>query len=236
MAEDLLPGGGTTSARLAPGKVSIGEDMFLNPERRCPVVILQDTSASMLPNIEQVNQGLRSLRADLLTDPLASQRVEIAIVTFGPVTLAQDFVTVDQWVPPRLGAAGNTPLGAALVYAMQQIHLRKLVYQEAGIPYYRPWLWLVTDGAPTDDWKGPVASVQAEIQRGGLEMFTIGTETADFGVLRQISKPREPIRLREARYREMFVWLSRSLKPVSRSDPSAPLSLEPPTEWGDARR
>ena len=83
MAEDLLPGGGTTSARLAPGKVSIGEDMFLNPERRCPVVILQDTSASMLPNIEQVNQGLRSLRADLLTDPLASQRVEIAIVTFG---------------------------------------------------------------------------------------------------------------------------------------------------------
>lgn len=211
----------------------IGEDMFLNTERRCPVMLLQDTSSSMLPVIDDVNNGLRELRADLLSDPLASQRVEIAIVTFGPVVLAQDFVTVDQWVPPRLSASGNTPLGAAVTFALQQVRMRKRAYREAGIPYYRPWLWLVTDGAPTDKWRDCVGEVQDEISRGGLEMFTIGTRNADFSVLREISRPRMPVRLHEAKYREMFVWLSQSLKPVSRSEPGSDLQLDPPTAWGE---
>lgn len=211
----------------------IGEDMFLNTERRCPVILLQDTSSSMLPVIDEVNQGLKELRADLLSDPLASQRVEIAIITFGPVVLAQDFVTVDQWVPPRLNASGSTPLGAALGFALQQLRVRKRAYREAGIPYYRPWLWLVTDGAPTDKWQAPVAEVQSEIANGGVEMFTIGTRNADFSVLREISNPRHPVRLHEARYREMFLWLSQSLKPVSKSSPGDTLDLDPPTTWGE---
>lgn len=211
----------------------IGEDMFLNTERRCPVVLLQDTSSSMLPAIEDVNQGIKDLRADLLSDPLASQRVEIAIITFGPVVLAQDFVTVDQWVPPRLSASGSTPLGAAVTFALQQIRMRKRAYREAGIPYYRPWLWLVTDGAPTDKWRHCIDDAQQEIKRGGLEMFTIGTRNADFSVLREISQPRKPVRLNEAKYREMFVWLSQSLKPVSRSEPGSELDLDPPTAWGE---
>jgi uncharacterized protein YegL len=123
----------------------LGEDMFLNAERRCPVVLLQDTSGSMQADIQTVNEGLRMLRDDLLADRLASQRVEIAIVSFGPVELIQDFVSVDRWVPPRLGADGSTPMGEAMRFALQQIRLRKRAYREAGIPYYRPWIWLVTD-------------------------------------------------------------------------------------------
>ncbi len=211
----------------------IGEDMFLNTERRCPVVLLQDTSSSMLPAMDDVNQGLKDLRSDLLSDSLASQRVELAIITFGPVVLAQDFVTVDQWVPPRLSATGATPLGAALSFALSQIRIRKRAYREAGIPYYRPWLWLVTDGAPTDKVEGAMHEVQKEIANGGLELFTIGTRNADFSVLREIGKPRPPVRLHEARYREMFVWLSQSLKPVSRSEPGSELDLKPPTSWGE---
>lgn len=211
----------------------IGEDMFLNTERRCPVVLLQDTSSSMLPAMDDVNNGLRDLRNDLLSDSLASKRVELAIVTFGPVILAQDFVTVDQWLPPRLTASGATPLGSALLFALEQIRIRKQAYREAGIPYYRPWLWLVTDGAPTDKWERALFETQKEIANGGVELFTIGTRNADFSVLREIGKPRPPVRLHEARFREMFVWLSRSLKPVSRSEPGSDLNLEPPTDWGE---
>jgi uncharacterized protein YegL len=210
-----------------------GEDMFLNTERRCPVILCLDTSSSMTPHIGIVNQGLRALKADLQTDILASQRVEIAIVTFGPVQLVQDFVTVDHWVPPTLHPQGNTPLGEALIQSIQQITIRKRAYREAGVPYYRPWLWLVTDGAPTDNWQKGLSVAQAEIQRGGLELFTIGTDGADFSILRTISSPRQPVRLREAKYREMFVWLSQSLKPVSKSDPGSKLQLPDPREWGE---
>jgi len=212
----------------------LGEDMFLNTERRCPVVLLLDTSASMKPNIEDVNEGLRLLRDDLMSDSLASQRVEIALITFGPVRMIQDFVTVDRWLPPRLFANGDTPMGAALDASLKQINIRKHAYREAGIAYYRPWIWLVTDGAPTDEWPSSARKVQAEVERGGLEMFTIGTDNANVSILQAISHLRPPIWLREAKYKEMFVWLSQSLKPVSRSEFGKPLELPPTVAWGDA--
>ncbi|MBC8064785.1 MAG: VWA domain-containing protein [Chlorobia bacterium] len=211
----------------------LGEDMFLNTERRCPVVLLLDTSASMKPCMEAVNDGLRLLRDDLMADTLASQRVEVALITFGPVRLIQDFVTVDRWLPPRLFANGETPLGAGLDAALAQVKIRKHAYREAGIAYYRPWIWLVTDGAPTDDWPQAADSIRDEVQRGGLEMFAIGTDNANFAVLQAISNPREPVKLREARYREMFVWLSQSLKPLSRSEFGRPIELQPTVEWSE---
>jgi uncharacterized protein YegL len=212
---------------------ALSDDMFLNTERRCPVILLQDTSTSMRPNMELVNQGLQLLKTDLQADLLASQRVEIAIITFGPVRMVQDFVTVDQWVPPKLYASGNTPIGEALKMALAELQHRKAAYREAGIPYYRPWIWLVTDGAPTDQWRHGVHDVQQEVRRGGLELFTIGTDNADFHVLSEISAPRAPVRLREAKFREMFVWLSQSLKPVSRAAPNRPLQLPSWDEWGE---
>jgi uncharacterized protein YegL len=212
---------------------ALSDDMFLNTERRCPVILLQDTSTSMRMNMELVNQGLQALKADLQADLLASQRVEIAIVTFGPVRLVQDFVTADLWAPPRLYASGNTPLGEALKFALIELRSRKRAYREAGIPYYRPWIWVVTDGAPTDDYRNGVHDAQEEVRRGGLELFAIGTDNADFGVLSEISTPRSPIRLREAKYREMFLWLSQSLRPASRAIPGAPVNLPEMNEWGE---
>ncbi len=211
----------------------LGEDMFLNTERRCPVVLLQDTSSSMEPNIAKVNEGLQSLHADLLLDDLASQRVEIAVITFGPVRLVQDFVTVDQWLPPRLHASGGTPMGEAMRFAIQQLRMRKRAYREAGIAYYRPWIWLVTDGAPTDRWHDSLDDVQAEITVGPNSTAPVATDKPDLDVLRRVSHPVHTVMLREAKYWEMFVWLSQSLKPVSRANPHAMLDLPPPTEWGE---
>lgn len=216
----------------APHLAPFEDDMFLNTERRCPVVLLLDTSASMRHHMDIVNRGLHDLKADLQQDALASQRVEIMILTFGPVRVVQDFVTVDRWMVPRLYARGETPMGEALQQAVHEIRLRKDAYREAGLPYYRPWIWLVTDGDPTDDVTLGVKQVREEVNRGGLEMFTIGTDHANFKLLRTISAPRPPVKLLEAKYREMFVWLSQSLKPVSRSEPGGTLELEEPTGWG----
>lgn len=213
----------------------LSEEMFLNTERRCPVVLLQDTSTSMAVHIPKVNEGLQLLRKDLMSDRLASQRVEIAVITFGPVQLIQDFVTVDRWLPPRLQAQGSTPLGEALGSALKVVSERKRAYREAGVPYYRPWIWLVTDGAPTDPWEEPAKSIRDEVRDGGIEVFAIGTDNADIEVLRRISSPRPPVWLREAKYREMFVWLSQSLRPVSKGAPGSTLELSPPTDWGEIR-
>lgn len=46
-----------------PALEPLSDDLFLNTERRCPVVLLLDTSASMQSSIDLVNLGLRDLRS-----------------------------------------------------------------------------------------------------------------------------------------------------------------------------
>ena len=81
-----------------------------NPEPRCPCVLLLDTSGSMkdekkispalspvqrltnisMPSrtvrpIDELNAGLVAFRDELMADELAVKRVELSLVTFGPV-------------------------------------------------------------------------------------------------------------------------------------------------------
>ena len=52
-----------------------------NPEPRCPCILLLDTSKSMAGDrVAALNQGLQAFRDELIKDPLARQRVEVAIV------------------------------------------------------------------------------------------------------------------------------------------------------------
>ena len=80
-----------------------------NPENRCPVVLLLDNSGSMggAP-IQQLNGGLQVFRDELFADSLAAKRVEVAIVSFGPVNVATDFTTVQNFFVPTLSVAGDT--------------------------------------------------------------------------------------------------------------------------------
>ena len=75
----------------------IGQPEFVeNPENRCPVILILDTSGSMAGKpIEELNRGVAALKEDILKDSKASLSVVLAIVTFGPVKLTQDFTTID---------------------------------------------------------------------------------------------------------------------------------------------
>lgn len=87
-----------------------------NAEPRCPVVLLLDTSGSMTGQpINELNNGLEVFKQSVEEDDLASLRVELAIITFGPVEMRQDFVTVDQWTPQRYDADNRTPMGDRVI-------------------------------------------------------------------------------------------------------------------------
>lgn len=210
-----------------------GTEFVENAEPRCPCVLLLDTSGSMSGEpIAELNAGLRSFQEELVADSLAVKRVEVSVITFGPVKVHNPFQTADAFQPPQLRAGGDTPMGAAIAEAMRIIEERKQKYASAGVSYYRPWVFLITDGAPTDPWKQVADELREAVNSKKLAFFAVAVEGADLDTLAQIS-PRRPLRLRGLRFKELFSWLSNSLGAVSRSSPSQEtLALPPPSsDW-----
>ncbi len=204
-----------------------------NPENRCPVILLLDTSGSMSGQpIQELNWGLAAFKEDVLKDSQASLSVEVAIVGFGPVRLIQDFVTIDDFIPPTLAADDLTPMGEAIEYALDLLEERKQTYKDNGILYYRPWVFLITDGSPTDYWEAAAQRVrEAEAQRR-LSFFAVAVQGADMNKLSQIAPPeRPPILLNGLDFRNLFVWLSTSMKRVSSAKIGEATAL-PAVGWG----
>ncbi|MBW4623475.1 MAG: VWA domain-containing protein [Cyanosarcina radialis HA8281-LM2] len=204
-----------------------------NPENRCPVVLLLDTSSSMSGQpIQELCRGVGVFKEDVLRDTKASLSVEVAIVSFGPVELIQDFVTVDQLTPPKLEADGYTPMGEAVEYAIDLLDGRKEVYKTNGIQYYRPWIFLITDGAPTDVWQNAAQRIREGEAEGKFAFFAVAVEGADLATLKQlVPLERPPVLLNGLDFQSLFVWLSASMKRVSSGKVGEVLAL-PPVGWG----
>ncbi len=214
-----------------------------NPEQRCPCLLLLDTSRSMSRGepgasaIEQLNEGLIKFREAIATDSVASRRVETAIVTFGDgVHNMMDFSPIEYFAPPELTAGGLTPLGRAIDCALETIENQKQLYKSNGISYYRPWVFLITDGEPTDDgWEAAVDRIHQAEDEKKLILFAVGVEPVNMTTLNKVAHPSRPaIKLKDQQnsFMELFKWLSSSMAAVSRSGETGGQVTLPPVCFG----
>ena len=219
-----------------------GEDLFHNslefvdnPEQRCLCILVLDTSRSMEGEpIAALNRGLQVFREELLQVALARKRVEVAVVAFGAaVEVVQDFVTVDAFRPPVLQARGETPLGAGVLLALDCLEVRKARCRANGVPYSRPWVFLITDGMPQGESLETTRQAmhrvrEAEAARKAA-FFTVGVEGANLKLLARMAA-RPPVKLHGLRFADLFAWLSASTARVAaHGDDQVALPL---IDWG----
>ena len=217
-----------------PEQIPFGAESFAdNPEPRCPCILLIDTSGSMggAP-ISALNAGLQTFKDELASDSLAMKRVEVSVITFGPVNVVSGFETAQNFYPPNLTASGDTPMGSAIKQALEMVKQRKEEYKANAISFYRPWIFLITDGGPTDEWESAAAMIREGESSKSFAFFAVAVQNANMEVLSKISV-REPIKLQGLKFTQLFQWLSNSMKSVSQSVPGTSVAIAPPTGWAE---
>ncbi len=122
-----------------------------------PFYILCDESGSMDANggIDAVNRGLPELHATIAGDPLVSDKCRIGLITFSDI--AEELLPLsnlsDVQAMPGCAAKGMTNYGEAFNLLRVVISRDISNMKSQGIQVYRPAVFFITDGEPTDDWE-----------------------------------------------------------------------------------
>ena len=211
-----------------------------NPQPRCPVVLLLDTSTSMQGKpIDELHEGVDQFFQEVGNDPFARLSVETAVITFGhQVKTILDFHSMAQdGLPflPRIEAHGLTPMGEAITEGLSLIDNQRQSYRKAGVSSYKPWIVLLTDGEPNDDWADPAGKAQILTETHQLVFFGIGIGPhVNEPLLADILPAKyPPARMKGLRFKAFFRWLSDSLSNVSRDSVGSNPSLPPTSDWAE---
>jgi uncharacterized protein YegL len=133
-----------------------------------------------------------------------------------------------------LTAQGQTFMGTAINQALDLVAARKAEYRNNGIAYYRPWVFLITDGEPQGESERmanqAAERIKQEEANKQVAFFAVGVEGANMERLSLIVE-RAPLKLKGLDFREMFIWLSASMQMVSHSKVDEQVALPPPG-WG----
>jgi uncharacterized protein YegL len=198
-------------------------------------MLVLDTSGSMSGQpIQELSQGIVDFIHSVQRDDIAALSVELSIITFGgTVSEVMPFTTMAEVSihQPSLPADGQTPMGQAVFLALQRLEERKEAYKKVGAAYYQPWMVLISDGAPTDDWEVAADKARALSANRKLVALPVGVANADMNILgRFSSKP--AVHLQGVKFGALFEWLSQSMSRVSASNStSAGVALPPTDSW-----
>ena len=88
----------------------------------------------------------------------------------------------------------------ALMLGLALVNERKAEYRQNGIQYYRPWLFMLTDGSPTDSVEMASTILRDEELSNGVAFFSVLVQGADPEVVASLSS-RPPIKLRGLAFR-----------------------------------
>ncbi len=218
-----------------------------NYEQKSICCFVVDVSGSMSGSpINELNKGLQEFHSEITNDSMTANRLEIAVVEFSDIvdTIVPPSL-VENFSMPNLTTKGTTKMVDGVREAISLVQSRKDWYKQTGQPYLRPWIILITDGAPDGDQD--VNGLASEIENGTKNkkyvFLPIGVQGADMKVLNQIAgynqdsnknwNQMSAMKLQGLKFADFFKWVSASMSIVAGSKDGDKVNLPDPSDWMD---
>lgn len=220
-------------------KVGTPENM---EEKTLCVLVLDDSGSMSGSPIEQLNQALLSFAEDIEDDVRLSNGLELALLRFGSdVEVIQEPSLIYDITMPTLDAnSGLTSLNEATREAIRAVEDRKAYYKQSNVGYKRPWIVLLTDGAPTDGEVNVLANqIEIDTKNGSYMFLPIGVDGADMQTLNKLAgylkkedgsfEKMNALPMESSKFSDFFEWLSKSMAIVNSSQDGENITLPEPT-------
>jgi uncharacterized protein YegL len=174
-----------------------------------------------------VENGVRETLAHLKKDPHSLETVAVGVIAFA--AKAKTLVPLTELYAvrtPSLSLRPGTALGAALDLLRESISQEVVKSTKEVKGDYKPIVMILTDGRPTDDWRGPLARLKAlKPSAGSIYGFGCGPEV-DFSTLSQVCDVTFHLAdLNSESLSKLFQFVTRSVG-ASVLAPETPISLE----------
>lgn len=202
--------------------------------RRLPIFLLIDVSESMAgDNLRHLQEGMDRLVKVLRADPYALETAALSIIAFaGKAKTLTPLVDVFAFYPPRLPLGSGTSLGRGLTHLMDEMDRTVVKSTMDRKGDYRPVVYLMTDGKPTDDCEPALARWKRDFDRkASLVAIAIGPHASLATLSRLTSNVLRFDGSTEQDFKRFIDWVSASVVAQSRAvDEGGALSLAKPDE------
>ncbi len=186
-------------------------------------LLLLDVSFSMYgPALKSLRSAIIRFKKNVMKDPVASKRVDVALVTFSSeVKVINDFCPIGELPSPTLKASGNTETAKGIQVAIDLVKKRTHLYQSFGTPCYKPWIFMITDGQSSsspEEMAEAARRIHEEEESGShgrLTFWALGTDSYDSEELFQLTD--RVMELKDQDFSGIFDWLSESMSTLSQS-------------------
>ena len=208
-------------------------------EQKCLCVFIIDTFR--LKNdmvINEVALGIHRILEGFESDEASRERVEVSFITYDSlsdeISVVQEPVPISQAAIPSLTVnTDDTSLTRALYMAMDVVDKQVTWYKNVGIPYYRPWIFLISSGMSLLSCKIDeiVNRIKQDTSNKKYVFLPICTKDAEAPLLQEIESDVPITTLDSLNITDCFKWLSSSVGEVCSSNS---VSLTDNCDWMEA--
>jgi uncharacterized protein YegL len=191
-----------------------GRPTITNPnEPHMACLLLLDTSISMSgDSINSLNKGVNTFKREVIKDEKTCRVLDVAIVEFNSShSPVQPFDSIVNMQDVNLLAIGeSTVMTPAIEEAMQMVDERSDEYYRWTEPY-KPWIVMITDGAPTDNIDAVAQKIHRWEEAGKGRFWVLGVGKYDPVVSRKLAGERA-LKLTGYDFSKFFDWLNKSMR------------------------